>query len=189
MSALSLTQQKVLSILSDSAVNRIPLFSVGANRISGEALQSLGTSAIRVKGKQVSLDNTLPRNVAVYNSKTDTMRISVDPGSSLDMKAIVLHECTHMVQDSEKMKMTVLDSETMAYIVQCSFFLLKAPPGMSAVAPAGAFGTILGRALDVARTLNSGESPSASDLASLQIAIKAAGLYTKTAGNLMVTNG
>ena len=110
-------QQKVLSVLSDSAVKRIPRFSVGANRISGNDLQSLGSNAIRVKGKQVSLDNTLPRNVAVYNSKTDTMRISVDPGSTLDMRAIVLHECTHMVQDSEKMKMTVLDSETMAYVV------------------------------------------------------------------------
>ena len=60
---------------------------------------------------------------------------------------------------------------------------------MSVVPPAGAFGTILSRALDVARTLNAGKSPSTSELNLLQIAIKAAGLYAKTAGNLMVTNG
>jgi hypothetical protein len=182
-------QQKVINVLSDKTVARIPRFSVGANSFSGQTLQSLATAAISKKGKQVLLDQTLPRNVAVYNSNKDTMRISGDPETSLDMKAMVLHESTHMVQDSEKMKMTVLDSETMAYIVQCSFFLLKAPPGMSVVPPAGAVGTLLSRALDVARTLNGGKTPSTKDMDALQTAIKAVGLYTKTAGNLMVTNG
>jgi hypothetical protein len=189
MAALSLLQQKVVNVLDDKAVSRIPRFSIGVNQISGQALQSLGTAAIRVKGKKITFDSSLPRNMAAYNPKTDTMRISADPEGSLDMRAMVVHECTHMVQDSEKMTMTVLDSETMAYIVQCSFFLLKAPPGMSVVPPAGAVGALLGRALDVARTLNAGKPLKASDLAALQTAIRAVGLYAKTAGNLMVTNG
>lgn len=117
------------------------------------------------------------------------MRVSADPESSFDMKTMVVHECTHMVQDSSKMRMTVLESETMAYIMQCSFSLLKAPVGMVVIPPPGVFGTLLGRALDVAKAVVAGKTPSASDLSALQTAIKAIGLYAKTAGNLMVTNG
>jgi hypothetical protein len=189
MATLSSLQQKVINVLNDPAVKKIPSFQVGTNRISGATLQSVATDAIRTKGKQVTLDNTLPKNVAAYNSKKDTMRVSGDPEGSFDMKTMVVHECTHMVQDSSKMKMTVLESETMAYIVQCAFSLLKAPVGMAVTSPAGVFGTLLGRALDVAKKVLAGKAPSANDLSALQTAIKATGLYAKTAGNLMVTNG
>jgi hypothetical protein len=49
MAGLTSLQQKVIGVLGDSAVKRIPSFSVGTNRISGAALQSMGTAAYKRK--------------------------------------------------------------------------------------------------------------------------------------------
>ena len=56
-----------------------------------------------------------------YEWATNTLFVGFQKAYDLGQKAIVIHESVHAVYDMVKMKMTVADSESIAYIVQCQY--------------------------------------------------------------------
>jgi hypothetical protein len=59
--------------------------------------------------------------MAEYDYASNTMYLGFKTTSELTKKALVVHEAVHAVYDMVKMKMSVADSESIAYIVQCQY--------------------------------------------------------------------
>ena len=49
------------------------------------------------------------------------MYLGFKSATELTQKALVVHEAVHVVYDMVKMKMSVADSEAIAYIVRCQY--------------------------------------------------------------------
>jgi hypothetical protein len=58
---------------------------------------------------------------AEYDYGTNTLYFGFTSTTELSKKALVVHEAVHAVYDLVKMKMSVADSESIAYIVQCQY--------------------------------------------------------------------
>lgn len=58
---------------------------------------------------------------AEYDYGTNTLYFGFKSTTELSKKALVVHEAVHAVYDMVKMKMSVADSESIAYIVQCQY--------------------------------------------------------------------
>jgi hypothetical protein len=58
---------------------------------------------------------------AEYDTGTNTLYLGFSKTFDLGQKALVVHEIVHAVFDMVKMKMSVADSESIAYIVQCMY--------------------------------------------------------------------
>lgn len=59
--------------------------------------------------------------MAEYDYGTNTLYLGFNEATSLTRKALILHEATHAVYDMVSTKMSVADSESIAYIVQCQY--------------------------------------------------------------------
>jgi len=59
--------------------------------------------------------------MAEYDYASNTLYLGFKSTSELTKKALVVHEAVHAVYDMVKMKMSVADSESIAYIVQCQY--------------------------------------------------------------------
>lgn len=59
--------------------------------------------------------------MAEYDYGTNTMYLGFKATTELTKKALVVHEAVHAIYDLVKMKMSVADSEAIAYIVQCQY--------------------------------------------------------------------
>lgn len=69
--------------------------------------------------------------MAEYDYGNNTLYLGFKSTSELTKKALVVHEAVHAVYDMVKMKMSVADSESIAYIVQCQYARANAPEGSS----------------------------------------------------------
>src|SRR5262249_23719195 len=61
------------------------------------------------------------KGMAEYDYSSNTLYLGFTSTSELTKKALVVHEAVHAVYDLVKMKMSVADSESIAYIVQCQY--------------------------------------------------------------------
>jgi hypothetical protein len=59
--------------------------------------------------------------MAEYDYSNNTLYLGFKSATELSKKALVVHEAVHAVYDQVKMKMSVADSESIAYIVQCQY--------------------------------------------------------------------
>lgn len=59
--------------------------------------------------------------MAEYDYGNNTLYLGFTSTTELTKKALVVHEAVHAVYDMVKMKMSVADSESIAYIVQCQY--------------------------------------------------------------------
>lgn len=59
--------------------------------------------------------------MAEYDTGNNTLYLGFPQTYDLGQKALVIHEVVHAVYDMVKLKMSVADSESIAYIVQCMF--------------------------------------------------------------------
>jgi len=65
--------------------------------------------------------------MAEYDYTTNTIFLGFTSTTELSKKALIVHEAVHAVYDQVKMKMSVADSESIAYIVQCQYARANSP--------------------------------------------------------------
>ncbi len=77
--------------------------------------------------------------------------------------ALIIHECTHAVYDVAKTKMSNATSESIAYIVQCQYLLVKNDTGKRLTSPNKAKDKVFELAWEIAAKVQRGEKPDSTD--------------------------
>lgn len=109
----------VVGIIGSSDVQKVNSFTFYGKTFS------IGTFAnikdLIEKGFIKGVYDASKAGMAEYDYATNTLYLGFSSTSELSKKALVVHECVHAVYDQVKMKMSVQDSESIAYIVQCQY--------------------------------------------------------------------
>ena len=109
----------VMDVLTASDTQKIKSFSFGGKGFSPSVFPIL-KELVQSGAIKVEYDSS-KSGMAEYDYGTNTFYLGFTEASSLTRKALVLHEATHAVYDMVKTKMSVADSESIAYIVQCQY--------------------------------------------------------------------
>lgn len=88
----------------------------------------LGTH-IDVKFKAAGKGTRSGSSVAFYDSVGDAMFVNFTDAFSLTLQSLVIHEAVHALCDKNESSMDIGTSESMAYIVQCQFAMLRSTVG------------------------------------------------------------
>ncbi len=84
----------------------------------------LGTH-IDVKFKSAGKGTRSGSSVAFYDSVEDALFVNFTDAFSMTLQALVVHEAVHALCDKNASRMDIGTSESMAYIVQCQFAMLR----------------------------------------------------------------
>lgn len=68
-------------------------------------------------------------SVAFYDSIDDAMLFNFTDAFSITLQGLIIHEATHALCDQKRYSMDIGESESMAYIAQCQYGMLKMPAG------------------------------------------------------------
>lgn len=88
----------------------------------------LGTH-IDVRFKSAGKGTRHGSSVAFYDSVEDALFVNFTDAFSLTLQSLVIHEAVHALCDKNEARMDIGTSESMAYIVQCHFAMLRAGRG------------------------------------------------------------
>src|SRR4051812_46023764 len=127
MSESWLAKKTVLDDLRDSDTQKIKSFSFGGIGFDAKTFPVLAGFIDRGKIKVEYDDNK--GGMAEYDYATNTIFLGFTWCLDSVKDALIIHECTHAVYDVANQKMSTAVSESIAYIVQCQFLLVKRGDG------------------------------------------------------------
>jgi len=96
-------------------------FQIESIRVYGDGFKTIA-KAIDGKHIQVVRSRLLPSNVATYNRRYNALFVGRAPKAGL-----LVHECTHALNDWHKREILAIDDEASAYIAQLMYAVLKDP--------------------------------------------------------------
>ncbi len=109
----------VANILTGPEAQKIRSFTFGGKHFGAGAFYNIRSL---IEGGFIKVIYESERNgSAEYEYATNTLFVGFPQAFDLGQKALVAHEAVHAVYDLVKMKMSVADNESIAYIVQCQF--------------------------------------------------------------------
>lgn len=112
-------EQTVANILGSSEIQKVKTFTFfGKTFTSGTFLN---IKNLLESGYIKAAFDEKKSGMAEYDYATNTLYLGFKTTTELTKKALVVHEAVHAVYDMVKMKMSVADSESIAYIVQCQY--------------------------------------------------------------------
>jgi hypothetical protein len=158
MSDSWIAKKTVLDDLRDSDTQNIKSFSFGGVGFDAKTFPVLAGFIDRGRIK-VEYDGNKD-GMAEYDYTSNTIflgfRWTLD-----DVKdALIIHECTHAVYDVANQKMSTAVSESIAYIVQCQFLLIKRGDAKRLTSPSKAKDLVFELAWKLATKIQAGETPS-----------------------------
>ena len=117
---MSVGKDEVLEVLSDWTIRNIR-FSVGPISVNAQeyakVADNIESEAIIVKPGS--------GNVALYYPQINTLKTrDGDPKNDINVRSNLLHECTHMITDLNKWKVSTLTDEVAAYLAQMTYMRL-----------------------------------------------------------------
>lgn len=118
-------QAIVTNVILGYSVLRLKPFSVNGTSFDPFDLTRLAFKMMAGSKPTVKTNTTISFNY--YNPAANELWFKFNQASNVMEKSIVIHEATHAVCDMNSAKMTVADSEAMAYIVQCQYASLNNP--------------------------------------------------------------
>lgn len=182
MSESWLGKRTVLGNLRDSDTQIIKSFAFGGIGFDAKTFPLLAGFIDRGQIK-VEYDDS-QNGMAQYDYNTNTILLGFTWAMDYVKDALIIHECTHAVYDVTKTKMPVSISESIAYIVQCQFLLVKRGDGKRLTSPNKAKDLVFELAWKIAAKVQNGTSPSLSEQNSLQEAVSKHPFYMgKSAGD------
>src|SRR6185369_9783864 len=122
-----LAKNTVTGDLRDSDVQKIKSFSFAGIGFDPQTFPVLAGFIDRGKIK-VEYDGNKD-GMAEYDYTTNTIILGFTWCLDSVKDALIIHECTHAVYDVANTKMSVAVSESIAYIVQCQYLLVKRGDG------------------------------------------------------------
>ncbi|MBK7707623.1 MAG: hypothetical protein IPN69_06665 [Acidobacteria bacterium] len=175
-------KKTVTGDLRDSDVQKIKSFSFGGIGFDPKTFPLLADFIDRGQIK-VEYDSE-KGGMAEYDYKTNTIVLGFTWCLDSVKDALIIHECTHAVYDVAKTKMSTAISESIAYIVQCQYLLVKRGDGKRLTSPNKAKDLVFELAWKIAAKLQNGQSVDLTDKSNLQEAVSKHPFYMgKSAGD------
>jgi hypothetical protein len=168
MSDTWIGKQTVLGVLRDSDTQKIKPFSFGGIGFDPKTFPVLAGFIDR---GQIRVDDSGKDGMAEYDYKTNTIILGFTWTIDHVKDALIVHECTHVVYDVAKTKMSTATSEAIAYIVQCQFLLVKRGDGKRLTSPSRAKDLVFELAWKMAAKIQQGGKPTLSEQNALQSAM------------------
>lgn len=169
MSESWMAKRLVLSILNDSDVQKIKSFSFGGIGFDPKTFPVLAGYVDRGK---IKVDDSGKDGSAEYDYRTNTIILGFS-WSHFDYvkEALVAHECTHAVYDVANFKISTAISESIAYLVQCQYLLVKRGDGKRLVGDTRQKDLVFELAWKMAARMQQGIKPTQSEQNALQSAV------------------
>lgn len=174
-----IAKRTIKGILNDSDTQKIKSFSFGGIGFDAKTFPLLAGFVDRDQIK-VDYDDS-KSGMAEYDYKTNTIVLGFTWTLDYVKEALILHECTHAVYDVAKTKMSTAISESIAYIVQCQYLLVKRGDGKRLSSPNKAKDLVFELAWKLAVKIQAGEAPSLSEKSALQTAVSQHPFYMANA--------
>lgn len=170
--------------LRDADCQKIKSFSFGGIGFDAKTFPLLAGFIDRGKIK-VEYDSAKDGEAA-YDYATNTIILGFRWAIDEVKNALIIHECTHALYDVAKTKMTTAISESIAYIVQCQYLIIKRGEGGKRLSSKdSAKDLVFELAWKIAAELQvNGKAPTKSEQAALQAAVSQHPFYmAKSAGD------
>ncbi len=161
-------KKTVTGVLNDADTQKIKSFSFGGVGFDPKTFPLLAGFIDRGK---IKVDDSGSNGSAEYDYKTNTIILGFTWTLDYVKNALVVHECTHAVYDVAKQKMSTAISESIAYIVQCQYLLVKRGDGKRLTSPNSAKDLVFELAWKIAAKIQKGESLDMSEKNALQEAV------------------
>ncbi len=116
----------VMTVLRSPNCGRIN-FQIGSIRVYGGGYRTIATC---IENRQIQVVRALavPSTVAAYNRRYDLLILGTTPSPNL-----VVHECTHALNDWHRRNILAVEDEVSAYIAQMMFLFLGNPALATAI--------------------------------------------------------
>ncbi len=139
----------------------------------------------------VVVDPKLSAHEAEYDSGTDTFHLGFRTAPSKTKKGLIVHEAVHAALDLKAATMTIAESESMGYVVQCFYvreYTLD-PTTERLEDPNPRKDEVYRLGWDMAETLSKGAQPSAIEWLAMDHAVRRHPKYRRTAGRAAIFDG
>ena len=157
MSESWLGKRTVVNNLRHSDTQKIRSFAFGGIGFDPKTFPLLAGFIDRGQIKVVYDD--AQNGMAEYDYSTNTILLGFTWAMDYVKDALIIHECTHAVYDVAKTKMSTAISESIAYIVQCQFLLVKRGDGKRLSSPNKAKDLVFENAWSIATKIQNGTAP------------------------------
>jgi hypothetical protein len=127
-------RKMVLAVLQSETVVKMKPFMI-TTKLKFDPIElaalvgDISADYVRVKFEKASKGTVSGGSVAFYDSVDDAMLFNFTDAFSITLQGLIIHEATHALCDKNKYRMDIGESESMAYIAQCQYGLLKMPVG------------------------------------------------------------
>jgi hypothetical protein len=164
-----LVRDMVKNVVSSADVYKVKPFKVGSVHFHPVMFVSLITL---IEFGKIHFKFVTVAGASDYYSGNNTFEFGFTTASSLSQKALVLHEATHAVLDIVMAPgMKVVDSEAMAYIVQCQYARANNTVAGTRLVGEGKKDRVFATGWSIAGKLLAGRSPRSEDFRRLSKAI------------------
>lgn len=163
-------QIEVVKVLVSGETQKMKPFSFGG---VGFTPQVFFVLANMIKDDKIHIEfDSKQSGRAEYDYGTNTLYLGFTTASSLSKKALIIHECVHAVYDAVSQKMSVADSESIAYIAQCQFARANNPnPDQRLQSSDAAKDKVFELAWNMAGKILAGEKPTFAEKGELRDAV------------------
>ena len=179
---------EVIKILVSSEAQKVKPFSFGG---VGFTPQVFSVLASMIKDDKIHIEfDSKQSGRAEYDYGTNTLYLGFSSAATLSKKALVIHESVHAVYDAVSQKMSVADSESIAYIAQCQYARANNPnPEQRLQSPNAAKDKVFELAWNIAGKLLAGEKPTLDEKNALRDAVSQHPFYMANAAHDAGFNG
>jgi hypothetical protein len=187
MSDTWLGKRTVLGNLRDSDTQKIKSFAFSGIGFDAKTFPLLAGFIDRGQIKVVYDD--MQNGMAEYDYSTNTILLGFTWAMDYVKNALIIHECTHAVYDIAKTQMNVAISESIAYIVQCQYILVKQGDGKRLSSKNPQKDLVFELAWKMAIKILAGEKPTVTEKNNLQAAVANHPLYMAESAGSAGFNG
>jgi hypothetical protein len=113
-------ENMVGTLITSSKASNLKTFTFGAMTFTSGLFKNV-KNLIDAGFVKIVYEEKRPAGSAEYDTGTNTLYISFPKCFDLPQEALVIHEMCHAAYDLAKVRLTVADSESIAYIVQCMY--------------------------------------------------------------------
>jgi hypothetical protein len=160
----------VANVITGSEAQKIKSFAFAGKGFSPGVFGPL--KALMESGAIKAVLDTSKTGMAEYDYGNNTLYMGFTEASSLTRKALIIHEMVHACYDMVKTKMSVADSESIAYIVQCQYARANNPdPNVRLTGNTTAKDKVFEIGWNIAGKLLAGEKPSLDEYNSMRDAV------------------
>ena len=120
---MAIGKDEVVEVLADLRIRSIR-FSAGPIHVNvdeyNRVADFIDSGAVKVKSTKQSFNRYIPETNTLFLKDGDSR-------NDFNVRSGVLHECTHVIADINKVQVARLNDEATAYLAQFSFFKLLNP--------------------------------------------------------------